>query len=396
MRVSVANLKGIEIGDVWFTESAGGLGRVHHELIKHLPAAGIDCFGLAVGSPRSDRDSGENVRIFSVPSASTFKRLLACRRFFNDIAKENEPDFIAAHFALYAAPMLDRLAQRPFIMHFHGPWAAESVYQNGQPVPGPSVWVKNCIERAVYSRADRVIVLSKFFGRIIQDDYGVSPDVITVIPGGVDVARFDVKISKEAARKQLGWTENEPVLVVVRRLVHRMGLENLIEAVGLLVSDNPNIRLKIAGRGPKENELRELISKLGLQSHVQLLGFVSDENLPLVYRAASFSIVPSVALEGFGLTTLESLAAGTPVLVTPVGGLPEAVAGLSEELIMPGYDVSSLAKSISSALSGKRRIPNSTECLAFATQRDWPIIAQRTAQVYREVVGAKVSAKKSD
>ena len=61
---------------------------------------------------------------------------------------------------------------------------------------------------------------------------------------------------------------------------------------------------------------------------MRLLGFVAEEDLPWLYRACDISIVPSVALEGFGLPTIESLAAGTPVLVTPIGGLPETVSEL--------------------------------------------------------------------
>ena len=72
----------------------------------------------------------------------------------------------------------------------------------------------------------------------------------------------------------------------------------------------------------------------GLDRPRPLLGFVPDEQLPLAYRAADFSIVPSVALEGFGLIVAESLAAGTPVLVTAVGGLPETLEGLAPQCVV--------------------------------------------------------------
>ena len=64
-------------------------------------------------------------------------------------------------------------------------------------------------------------------------------------------------------------------------------------------------------------------------------------------------MVPTVALEGFGLITVESLSAGTPVLVTPVGGLPEAVAGLSQDLVLPSTGANAIADGIDGALSGR-------------------------------------------
>ena len=124
--------------------------------------------------------------------------------------------------------------------------------------------------------------------------------------------------------------------MTVRRLARRMGLENFIDAVDQLRKKEPSILAVLAGTGPLANELAALVEQKQLQEHVKLAGFVPDADLPLAYRAADLSVVPSIALEGFGLIVLESLAAGTPVVVTPVGGLPEVVSGLFPELILEG------------------------------------------------------------
>ena len=71
-----------------------------------------------------------------------------------------------------------------------------------------------------------------------------------------------------------------------------------------------------------------------MANHVRMLGSSRDADLPLYYRAADLSVVPTVALEGFGLVAAESLAAGCPALVTPVGGLPSVVADLSPDLVL--------------------------------------------------------------
>jgi glycosyltransferase involved in cell wall biosynthesis len=96
-----------------------------------------------------------------------------------------------------------------------------------------------------------------------------------------------------------------------------------------------------------------------------------------------------VALEGFGLITVESLASGTPVLVTPVGGLPEAVAGLSQDLVLPSTGADAIADGLGKALDGTIRLPDSDACRAYARANfDNPVIAKRVAAVYNEAIQA--------
>jgi glycosyltransferase involved in cell wall biosynthesis len=120
---------------------------------------------------------------------------------------------------------------------------------------------------------------------------------------------------------------------------------------------------------------------------VRLLGFVPDESLPSAYRAADLSVVPTVALEGFGLIVVESLAAGTPCLVTPVGGLPEAVSGLSRALILRSTGAEAIADGLGDALTGVTPMPGPRECVDFARRNfDWPVIAERVRLVYEEAL----------
>jgi len=149
----------------------------------------------------------------------------------------------------------------------------------------------------------------------------------------------------------------------------------------------PEVLLLIAGRGPLADALQAQIDALGLAQHVRLLGFVPDEQLPLAYRAADLTIVPTVALEGFGLITLESLAAGTPVLVTPIGGLPEAVRGLSASLVLEAATKEALAAGLIEALTGQRPLPTAEACQAYVRAHyDWPVIARRVKAVYEEAL----------
>ncbi len=161
----------------------------------------------------------------------------------------------------------------------------------------------------------------------------------------------------------------------------------MIDAVAQLREQYPNILLFIAGQGALKPELERQIQILGLAENVRLLGFIPDDQLALTYRAATFSVVPTVAHEGFGLITVESMAAGTPVLVTPVGGLPEVVGGLSPGLILPGSGVPSLVSGIGAVLSGAHVLPSGEACQKYVEEHfDYSIMAQRTRSVYEKAL----------
>jgi glycosyltransferase involved in cell wall biosynthesis len=166
-----------------------------------------------------------------------------------------------------------------------------------------------------------------------------------------------------------------------------MGLENLISAIPQIRRRVPEVLLLIAGKGALSRELEARVRSLGLTDNVRILGFVPDEELPIAYRAADLSIVPTVALEGFGLIAVESLAAGTPVLVTPVGGLPEVVSDLSADLVLPGCDIGDLAEGLGAALRGELILPDAEASQSYVRARyDWPIVAARTREVYAEAL----------
>ncbi len=185
-------------------------------------------------------------------------------------------------------------------------------------------------------------------------------------PGCVDTARFGKTLSRSEARAMFDLPADRPVAVCVRRLVQRMGLEDLIDAAAVMKRHMPDVLIVLAGKGPLDAALKRRIVERGLEAQVRMLGFVPDDRLPHLYRAADLTIVPTTALEGFGLTTIESLAAGTPVLVTPVGGLPEAVERLEPDLVLASCGAPALAHGMTGAFTGQRRLPDAAACRAYA------------------------------
>jgi glycosyltransferase involved in cell wall biosynthesis len=180
---------------------------------------------------------------------------------------------------------------------------------------------------------------------------------------------------------------DRPIVVAVRRLARRMGIEHLIAAFADVRLENADALLVIVGGGHLFQALDRMVDEYGLRRNVVLTGRVAEDDLPWYYRSADLSIVPSVALEGFGLVVVESLACGTPALVTPVGGLPEVVAGLSESLILEASSVHAIADGLREALSGRRGLPTAQECSTYARAHfSWPTIAKQVKSVYGEVL----------
>jgi glycosyltransferase involved in cell wall biosynthesis len=370
----------LTIGMGWFGEEPGGLNRMYAGLLRSLEAGGLAVRGLVAGSPPATATTPSSLSFFAPREASAIRRLQACRRAVCAALRADRVDVVAAHFALYALPVLDVLAKEHFVFHFHGPWSSESRAEGEGAV---SVRMKRTIESRVYRCADRFIVLSSAFARILEAQYGIAPDRIFVVPGGVDADRYGLSASRREARDRLRLPADRPLIVSVRRLVQRMGLERLIDAMAEVRKSAPDALLLIAGGGALAEELASRIAARGLHDHVRLMGFVSEDNLPWLYRACDLSIVPSVALEGFGLSTIESLAAGTPVLVTPIGGLPETVARLDAALVLPDATSESLAHAMGGALRDPGRLPSPEICARYVREHfHWPVIARKVLAVY--------------
>jgi glycosyltransferase involved in cell wall biosynthesis len=334
--------------------------------------------GLLAGSAAAD--SPGNVAFFARRSAPTLHRMKACRAAVSSVLRTEGADVVVAHFAPYALPLLDLLGDLPFVFHFHGPWAGESRAEGDGSL---SVAMKRVIERRVYRRANRFVVLSRAFASILQHQYGVPLERIFIVPGGVDADRYTVMATRHAARERLRLPQDRPLIVSVRRLIRRVGLESLIDAMREVRRTAPDALLLIAGRGPQAAELQGRIAALGLADHVRLLGFVAEEELPWLYRAADFSVMPSVALEGFGLPTIESLAAGTPVIVTPVGGLPETVLELDPALVTANCGAPAIADALIFALRHMEGLPTTDACMRFVRENfHWPVIARKVLAVY--------------
>ncbi len=368
------------VGMGWFPKTPGGLDRYVYELTHYLAAGGdrVTLYGLDL--PEDEPNSPLELINLATPDSPLWQRLWLTRKNFLSVPAV-KPDAINLHFALYSLPLLQSLPDKvPVTFTFHGPWALESEKEGESKL---AVFLKQwLVEKTVYRRCDRFIVLSKAFGDILHQQYQVPWYKINIIPGGVDLKRFQPNLSRQQARLQLNWSSDRFIIFSPRRLVNRMGLDKLLTAIAQIKSRIPDIWLAIAGIGPLGAALEHQATDLGLKEHVSFVGFLPDHQLPIAYQAADLSIMPSQSLEGFGLTLVESLACGTPALCTPVGGMPEILTPFSPDLIASSQEVAAIAERLEELITGQIPLPSRAACQNYAaTHFDWQKIALQVRQI---------------
>ena len=208
-------------------------------------------------------------------------------------------------------------------------------------------------------------------------DLGVAPDRVSVVHNGTDVR--PVPGRPRAAR---------PTVLVVSRLVPHKRIEVAIEAVAALRAQLPDVRLVVAGTGYWESELRARVDALGVGDHVELLGWVPEDEKHRLMADAWVMAAPSVK-EGWGLSVIEAAAHGTPtVAFADAGGLSESVVDGETGLLVRGGTAEFTAALrrllVDDALREGMRAPAMTHALGFT----WESTAKALHGVLEEVVGA--------
>lgn len=269
----------------------------------------------------------------------------------------------------------------PFVTTFHG------AYNRGPfGIKGPY--------NRIMATGDRVIAISNFIARHVQEYYGVPQERIRVIPRGVDLARFDpARVSPErmiALATQWRLREDLPVIMLPGRLTRWKGQLVVIEALARLGRQDLICLLvgSDQGRARYRAELEAAVAKRGLQGVVHIVNGCND--MAAAYLLTDFVISASTDPEAFGRVSVEAQAMGRPVIATRHGGALETVIpGETGWLVAPG-DPGDLAAAIATAIDTP---PEVRERMAAASQA-WvrqaftrQLMCDRTLAVYAELLG---------
>jgi glycosyltransferase involved in cell wall biosynthesis len=170
-----------------------------------------------------------------------------------------------------------------------------------------------------------------------------------------------------------------------------MGLENLLRAMAIVAKTRADVVLFIGGKGELAETLRQLSSELALDN-VHLLGYIDDESLSGYYQASDLFVLPSEAMEGYGLSTLEAIACGVPVLGTATGGTPEILQDVLPGFIAKGVEPEALAEDILARLPLLAGV-DGEHLRRFAAERSWAKVADRVEHAFGELVAERAACR---
>jgi glycosyltransferase involved in cell wall biosynthesis len=200
------------------------------------------------------------------------------------------------------------------------------------------------IERRTIESADLVTAVSHALAKEMSRLHGIDEGSIGVIGNGVDTNLFcpprEVKV-------------HQPYVLYTGRLSWNKGLFDLVRSAKLVVSDNPNVKFVLTGRGPIEADLRKLIARMGLSDKFSFPGYVDTSALIRYYQNATAFVFPSY-YEGFPTSLLEAMSCGSPVVTTDVGGVREVVTDGHNGMIVPLKNPEAIARSVLTLLEDEK------------------------------------------
>jgi len=258
-------------------------------------------------------------------------------------------------------------------------------------------WTRNKT-RAIYTlsswRATAVSTVSEHSKRDMARFYRIAPNRIQVVPEGVDTRVFRPLADREAVRR---WTAmccgaDGPYLAYVGKPTERRRLTALLRAYAELRKEGAIAhKLLIAGADlPGTSPFRRAIAELGIERDVVVRGYVSHDEMPLLYNAIDLLLYPS-SYEGFGMPVLEAMACGTPVIALDNTAFPEFAGGVA--LLLKDGEVETLKHGMRTVLGDRAlRERMAADGPKRAAAYDWKIVTRRYLELMLPLVGAQRSA----
>ena len=258
------------------------------------------------------------------------------------VAAQEAHDIIYAHdwLTFGAGRSAKRVSGKPFAVQVH---STEFDRAGGENIDQRIY----DIERAGMHAADKVVTVSNRTKQIVLDRYGVSADKTHTVWNGIDdFTAPDTDqpstIARLAALKDAGYK----IVLFMGRITIQKGPDYFIRAARQVLDRDPNVLFILAGSGDMERQMMHLAGALGIADKMLFPGFLRGREQYEAYKLADLFVMPSVS-EPFGLTALEAMRIGTPVIVSRQSGVAEAI---SQDLQVDFWDVDRMAKLMISVL----------------------------------------------
>ena len=290
--------------------------------------------------------------------------------------------FVQGSYNLHTYLLAPILAKAPAILQSHGGFPARVLFRRSRHRWARYLYLLLApFERRFLSQYQHIFGISREECRYLED---LCPrSTIRFSPTGIDFSRFSPG-DRRAARKVCDLPEDERILLYVGRLSAEKGLEYLLDAFAITVSESNSVpKLVIVGSGPLQENLVRQVQKLDLTRDVTFTGNLPNEQLPQWYRAADLTVIPSL-LEWFGAVAVESMACGTPIVGTQAGGLVDIVAEFESGFLVPPRDADALAGAI---IEGLEKHETSKPNIARGrTAFDWSVKIETMFKLWRSMI----------
>ncbi|MES2265908.1 MAG: glycosyltransferase family 1 protein [Bacteroidota bacterium] len=384
------------------------------QLAKHLAAQGyaVDVF------TRKDNEELEDVinwvpgvRVINVkagPATNIIKEELLQ---YMDEFKDNVVSFIInqhLHYALvhanffmsaYVAMGIKKELDIPFIVTFHALGHVRKIHQAEEDkFPAERL----IIEEQAVQQADHIIAECPQDMEDLIAYYNAPGNKISIIPCGFSSKEF-YPVGKATARRILGLPQDEHIILQLGRMVPRKGVDNVIRALSKLKTTEKPVKLLIVG-GEKENlteaccpEFARLMNVAREHNVVDSIIFTGrkDRNLLKFYYSAADLFITTPWYEPFGITPLEAMACGTPVIGANVGGIKYSVADGETGMLVNPHDPDMLADKISKVIPHQDLLSRMGESAIYRvnTYFTWAKVAKKVINLYDTLIPSAIEAK---
>ena len=242
-------------------------------------------------------------------------------------------------------------------------------------------------EKRIYQKAAKILTISQYTARSIQEQYGIPAEKFSVIPFPIDINKFKPSVSRQIMTEKF-------ILMVGRVTDPRKNIKLLLKSFVQIKRHFPDLKLIIIGRKPKNDKFLRFCTKLGIENSVAFLGHVAEEELIRYYTQAQLSVLPSLQ-EGLGIVVLESMACGTPVVSTKCGGPEEIITHGENGYLVENNNAEDLADGVCKLLADdalRRKMGKKARehiCQNYSLE----LIKPKFLEVYREVYPHLFDAK---
>ena len=381
----------------------GGIARVVHDLSKRLIKDGHEV--TVVTYKDGDTQEFENDKGVKVYRVNNY--MINPNNFidwvmqmnFNMVAKVNELiaagekfDVIHAHdwLVTYAAKTIKNSYDIPIVATIHATEAGRNsgIHDETQRYINDTEWM-------LTYEATEVIVNSNFMKNDLQRLFGLPFEKINVVPNGINLTTFNGIERDYDFRRQYA-LDNEKIILFMGRLVYEKGIQHLISAMPKILNGYHDAKLIIAGKGGMLDELKRQTEAMGLGQKVYFTGYLNAKQVAKMYKVADISVFPST-YEPFGIVALEAMLAGTPTVVSDVGGLNEIVTHKVDGMKSYAGNPNSLADSILELLYNPQLCDNITKKARAKVKNEygWAKIAQDTHFIYQKAICQTMAEKQA-